>query len=43
MGLSDCVDCWSTPCRCGTEYTNWRSEDIEDLIAVLQNILDMRG
>jgi hypothetical protein len=23
MGLSDCIECWQTPCECGYEYSCW--------------------
>jgi hypothetical protein len=23
MALSDCIECWNTPCICGHEYKNW--------------------
>ncbi len=26
MGLSDCIECWMTPCECGYEYRNWSIE-----------------
>jgi hypothetical protein len=26
MSLSDCIECWSTPCECGHEFKNSSSE-----------------
>lgn len=23
MGMSDCEECWDTPCTCGHEYRDW--------------------
>jgi len=40
MGLSDCVKCWETPCRCGHDYKDWSIKDLNDLITTLQRVLD---
>jgi len=31
MALSDCIECWSTPCVCGHEYKNWSSSRKNEL------------
>jgi len=41
MSLSDCVDCWETPCVCGHEYKNYTtSSKIELLRAILKTCSD---
>lgn len=42
MSLSDCSECWSTPCECGREYKSWSVKRLEKLIALLQNILNKK-
>ena len=29
MALSDCIECWSTPCECGHEFKN-RSKEYKE-------------
>lgn len=40
MGMSDCVKCWDTPCRCGHDYKDWTEKALEEQIAMLQKVLD---
>ncbi len=42
MGMSDCVKCWDTPCRCGHDYEDWSEKALEDQIAMLQKVLDKK-
>lgn len=32
MSMSDCEECWSTPCVCGYGYRSWTKERLDDLI-----------
>jgi hypothetical protein len=34
MSLSDCVNCWDTPCRCGWEYREWSKQSRIQLASV---------
>lgn len=40
MSLSDCPECWSTPCEYGHEYKNWSKKRLQEFIEMLQKILD---
>ena len=40
MGLSDCVKCWETPCRCGHDYRSWSVKELNELITTLQLVRD---
>lgn len=31
MSLSDCTECWSTPCVCGHEYKHWGMSQKDEL------------
>jgi hypothetical protein len=42
MPLSDCIDCWDTPCVCGTEYKHWSIERLEAQIKMLQGVIDKK-
>jgi hypothetical protein len=42
MALSDCVNCWETPCVCGHDYQNWSTQRLEDQIRMLQQVLEKR-
>lgn len=42
MALSDCPECWNTPCTCGHEYKDWRLEDLIPLRDALTEIIDQR-
>ena len=39
MSLSDCPECWNTPCRCGHEYESWTPADLRSQIAMLERVL----
>ena len=32
MSLSDCPECWNTPCTCGYEYRNETNEELARII-----------
>ena len=32
MSLSDCPECWNTPCTCGYEYRNEANEELARII-----------
>ena len=38
MSMSDCVECWETPCVCGYGYRDWDDESIDDLIDTLNAV-----
>ena len=42
MSMSDCVKCWDTPCTCGHEYKDWKTDRLIAMRDVLQNIIDDR-
>ena len=31
MALSDCTECWSTPCVCGHDYKHWGMSQKDEL------------
>jgi hypothetical protein len=39
MGLSDCRECWNTPCCCGWGYRNWSLKRLEEQINLLSKVL----
>ena len=40
MSMSDCSECWSTPCTCGHDYEGWSEENIIKQIEMLQRVLE---
>lgn len=40
MAMSDCIDCWETPCCCGSDYTHWTLKRLDDQIKMLQRVRD---
>lgn len=42
MGMSDCIKCWDTPCRCGHDYLDWSEEDLDKQITMLQGVLNQK-
>jgi hypothetical protein len=38
MSLSDCVNCWDTPCVCGTGYKHMQKAERINLAAVILGI-----
>lgn len=39
MSLSDCSECWDTPCTCGYGYRHWSIKQLEDQIDMLQKVM----
>jgi hypothetical protein len=42
MSLSDCEKCWSTPCRCGHKYRDWKLDDLLQLHGIIQRVIQTR-
>ena len=42
MAMSDCDNCWDTPCTCGFDYISWTDNNINDLIKVLKIVRDFK-
>lgn len=38
MAMSDCIDCWETPCCCGSDYKNWTLKRLDEQILMLQRV-----
>jgi len=38
MSLSDCANCWETPCICGYDYRHSSKKYIEELRSVLLKV-----
>lgn len=41
MAMSDCLECWNTPCECGHDYQHWTIERLEaqiDMLAKLRGL-----
>ena len=36
MALSDCRECWCTPCECGYAYRNWGKKGKDELVKAVQ-------
>ena len=43
MSMSDCPECWDTPCMCGYGYRDWTPDKLRDLIKVLAGVLETKG
>lgn len=37
--ISDCPECWETPCVCGHQYQSWPEERLRRQIETLQKVL----
>ena len=37
MALSDCPECWNTPCTCGYMYRNWSPDKKQELIDAINS------
>lgn len=40
MAMSDCIDCWDTPCCCGTGYSDWTVKRLDEQIKMLKRVKD---
>ena len=38
MGMSDCDNCWSTPCICGWGYRWWTVKRLDNFIEMLSKV-----
>ena len=38
MAMSDCPECYETPCTCGAMYKNWSQKKLSNQIAMLQRV-----
>ena len=38
MSMSDCPQCWETPCRCGFGYRSWSDRAIDSHIDTLEAV-----
>lgn len=36
MALSDCIECWQTPCICGHGYKGWGEAQKAELVKAVQ-------
>lgn len=39
MSMSDCPDCWNTPCTCGHEYKHWSLENLREMEQMLHRLI----
>lgn len=42
MAMSDCIDCWVTPCECGRDYRHRSTKWLIEQRDMLQRIIDER-
>jgi hypothetical protein len=42
MSMSDCSQCWSTPCECGHDYQSWTEQRLREQLVMLQRVLDSK-
>ena len=42
MSMSDCINCWDTPCTCGYNYISWGDSQIDGLIKTLRIVKDFK-
>lgn len=38
MALSDCENCWDTPCTCGFNWRFWTDERLQQVIQTLEKV-----
>ena len=42
MAMSDCIECWNTPCECGHDYQQWTIERLEAQVEMLTKLLNLK-
>lgn len=43
MAMSDCINCWETPCSCGYDYLKYNTvESIDEKIKLLQAVKEVK-
>jgi len=43
MSLSDCSECWDTPCTCGNDYNDWSKKEIlKQILMLIKALLKKR-
>ena len=42
MAMSDCIDCWVTPCECGSAYRDRSTKWLEEQRDLFQYLIDER-
>ncbi len=39
MSMSDCSECWETPCVCGNEYKDWSLEELKEFRKMISKVI----
>jgi hypothetical protein len=39
MAMSDCYNCWETPCSCGWDYKEWSNKRLIEQVAMLNKVI----
>lgn len=42
MALSDCVNCWDTPCTCGWNWLFWSDARLEEMVKTLNGVIQFK-